>query len=291
MIIRIILLIALLLCISSSNSAENINESLYRIPNTDNLLYLELDIGLVIIELNPLFAPKHVTQIKKLTRTHFYDGLTFYRVIDGFVAQAGTSIDEDNGSQYFKITNKLLLLPIENQITNITNKAFSLVQSPDMFAAKTGFIAGFGSARNNDDSITWLTHCPGVIGMSRNNAPNTATTDFYIVIGQAPRYLDSIMTIFGRVVYGMDVVQKINRGNAKNNGVFDDANKTTTIKKISVASDIPKSEQLNIMIERTDTMSFKSKLSKRRKRPSPFFYKKPPQALDICQIPIETVVF
>lgn len=288
MLFRFTLLIILLLCVNVTSNAENINKSNYRVPNAENILYLELDIGLVIIELNPLFAPKHVAQIKKLARSNFYNGLTFYRVIDGFVAQAGTSIDEDNGNQNFEIKNKSLLLPIENQITN---KAFTLVQSPDMFAAKTGFITGFGSAKNSDDSLTWLTHCPGVIGMSRNNLPNTATTDFYIVIGQAPRYLDSIMTIFGRVVYGMDVVQKINRGNAKNNGIFDDINKATTIKKISVASDIQKRKQLNIMIERTDTVAFKNKLSKRRKRPSPFFYKKPPQVLDICQIPIETIVF
>ena len=51
--------------------------------------------------------------------------------------------------------------------------------------------------------------------MSRNDEPNTATTDFYIVIGQAPRYSDSLKTIFGRVILGMDIVQKINRVDTK----------------------------------------------------------------------------
>jgi len=290
MIIRINLLVVLLFCVTLSSHATNINKSLYRVPNADQLLYLELDVGLVIIELNPFFAPKHVTQIKKLVRSNFYNGLTFYRVIDGFVAQAGTSIDEDNGNKNFEITNKLLQLPIEPQITNTANKRFTLVQSPDMFAAKTGFIDGFAAAKNNENSLIWLTHCPGVIGMSRNNAPNTATTDFYIVIGQAPRYLDSIMTIFGRVIHGMNIVQRINRSNVKNNGIFNDASAATTIKNISVASDLPKSKQLKIMIERTNTISFKNKLSERRLRSDPFFYQKPPQILDICQVPIETVI-
>jgi len=290
MLIKFNLLIILLLCVNLSSHAENIDKSLYRVPNADQLLYLELDVGLVIIELNPFFAPKHVAQIKKLVRSNFYNGLTFYRVIDGFVAQAGTSVDEDNGNKNFEIKNKLLQLPIEPWIANTVNKRFTLVQSPDMFAAKTGFINAFAAAKNHEDSLAWLTHCPGVIGMSRNNNPNTATTDFYIVIGQAPRYLDSIMTIFGRVIHGMNIVQRINRGNAKNNGIFNDIHAATTIKNISVASDLPKSKQLEIMIERTNTISFKNKLTERRVRSDPFFYEKPPQILDICQVPVETVI-
>ncbi len=284
------MLLISLLFTSFLSASESLDKSLYRVPHADDLLYLELEFGVVIIELNPLFAPKHIAQIKRLVRSKFYNGLTFYRVIDGFVAQAGTSIDEDNGDKDFEIKDKSLLLPIEARINNIKNKPFTLVQSPDMFAPATGFIDGFGVARNSEGSTTWLTHCPGVIGMSRNDAPNSATTDFYIIIGQAPRYLDSIVTIFGRVIYGMDIVQKITRGNAQNNGAIESTNKATRIKRMNIASDLPKNEQYQIMIERTDTVSFKNKLSKRRLRPSAFFYEKPPQVLDVCQVPIESVV-
>ena len=48
---------------------------------------MELTEGQVIIELNPLFAPKTVQQFRRLVQERFYDGLGFYRVIDGFVAQ------------------------------------------------------------------------------------------------------------------------------------------------------------------------------------------------------------
>src|SRR5690606_39743658 len=61
----------------------------------------------------------------------------------------------------------------------------------------------------------WLTHCPGIVAMARNNEPDTGSTDFYIVIGQAPRYLDRNLTIFGRVIDGMEVVQRIHRGDRK----------------------------------------------------------------------------
>nr|WP_246429594.1 peptidylprolyl isomerase [Prosthecomicrobium pneumaticum] len=54
-----------------------------------NTLYLDLKDGRVVIQLRPDLAPKHVAQIKKLTRAGFYDGLTFHRVIDGFMAQTG----------------------------------------------------------------------------------------------------------------------------------------------------------------------------------------------------------
>ncbi len=55
----------------------------------ENTLYLDLPAGRVVIELRPDLAPKHVARIKELARAGFYDGITFHRVIDGFMAQTG----------------------------------------------------------------------------------------------------------------------------------------------------------------------------------------------------------
>ena len=55
----------------------------------ENTLRLELEHGMVVIELRPDLAPKHVARIKELVREGFYDGLTFHRVIEGFMAQGG----------------------------------------------------------------------------------------------------------------------------------------------------------------------------------------------------------
>jgi peptidylprolyl isomerase len=55
----------------------------------ENTLYLDLKDGRVVIEMRPDLAPKHVARIKELVRSGFYDGLTFHRVIDGFMAQTG----------------------------------------------------------------------------------------------------------------------------------------------------------------------------------------------------------
>ena len=55
----------------------------------ENLLYLQLKDGRVVIRLRPDLAPKHVAQVKALARRGFYDGIVFHRVIDGFMAQTG----------------------------------------------------------------------------------------------------------------------------------------------------------------------------------------------------------
>lgn len=58
-------------------------------PDPENTLVVDLPTGPVVIEMMPTAAPKHVAQVKKLTRMGFYDGLAWFRVIDGFMAQTG----------------------------------------------------------------------------------------------------------------------------------------------------------------------------------------------------------
>jgi peptidylprolyl isomerase len=60
-----------------------------RAADLENTLYLDLEYGRVEIELRPDLAPNHVARIKELARQHFYDGIIFHRVIDGFMAQTG----------------------------------------------------------------------------------------------------------------------------------------------------------------------------------------------------------
>ncbi|MFM7346794.1 MAG: peptidylprolyl isomerase [Tagaea sp.] len=55
----------------------------------ENLLFIELDYGRVVIQLRPDLAPRHVERVKELARARFYDGIVFHRVIDGFMAQTG----------------------------------------------------------------------------------------------------------------------------------------------------------------------------------------------------------
>ena len=69
----------------------------------ENTLLLELKDGPVVIEMRPDLAPRHVEQIKRLTRQKFYDGVVFHRVIDGFMAQTGDPTGTGAGGSGRKI--------------------------------------------------------------------------------------------------------------------------------------------------------------------------------------------
>jgi peptidylprolyl isomerase len=233
----------------------------------------------VVIELNPLFAPATVRQFKKLVQDRFYDGMAFYRVIDGFVAQGG------DGSDLGALSN-LPLVDAEFEIDWDDEFPFVPVQSPDMFAAQTGLMDGFAVAREPESGKVWLTHCPGIVAMARNDDPDSSRTDFYIVIGQAPRYLDRNMNVFGRVAFGMDVVQRIKRGSALNNGIIEDETESSRIIRMQLVSDIPQEERLHSYVIDTNSKAFSRLLDDRRKRKQKFFHRQPPSVLDVCQVPV-----
>jgi len=258
----------------------------------DNTVYLQLEEGTVVIELNPAFAPKTVNQFKGLLEEQFYRGLTFYRVIDGFVAQGGDESDIGNANVVPALMGEFEInwpLKPEDKETakNWQPMSWTPVQKDDMFAPYTGFIDGFPAARDEKKAgKAWLTHCPGTVAMARNTGADTGSTDFYIVIGQAPRYLDRNLTIFGRVIWGMDVVQRIKRGPALKNGVIENDLDRTRIKRLRLASSLDGDEWLNIYVADTNSRGFKQSLKERRKRSDKFFHHKPPGVLDICQVPV-----
>jgi len=258
----------------------------------DNTVYLELQEGTVVIELNPNFAPKTVKQFKSLLGEQFYRGLSFYRVIDGFVAQGGDESDVD-GSQITKLLKAEFEIdwPLKpkdkKEAENWVPMSWTPVQTDDMFAPYTGFIDGFPAARDGKKGgKAWLTHCPGTVAMARNENPDSSGTDFYIVIGQAPRYLDRNLTVFGRVVWGMDVAQRIKRGPTMDNGIIEKDLDRTWIKRMRLASSLEESERLDIWVADTNSKGFKGSLKDRRNRNNKFFHHKPPKVLDICQVPV-----
>ena len=165
--------------------------------------------------------------------------------------------------------------------------SWTAVQKDDLFAPFTGFIDGFPAARDAEKGgKAWLTHCPGTVAMARNEDPDSGGTDFYIVIGQAPRYLDRNLTIFGRVVWGMDVVQRIKRGPALENGIIKEDLDRTWIKRMRLASSLDADQRLDLYMADTNSKSFEKILKDRRNRRNKWFYYKPPKVLDVCQVPV-----
>jgi peptidylprolyl isomerase len=247
----------------------------------ENMVLLTLPHGKVVFELAAQFSPKHVEQFIRLTKAGHYDGNKFYRVIDGFVAQAGP----EDGSSADRLVP---LLALEGEWSTDKDWSFTLVQNNDLFAEQTGFKDGFAIGHNPSENKAWLTHCPGIIAMARGNDANSASSHFYITNGQAPRYLDRIMSIFGRVIYGMNHVQAITR-TAIIEGEAEVATTThTPIVSMKMMADVPVAEQIHLAVKNTESKLFAKSLAERIKRDNAFFFKKPPQVLDVCQTPVLT---
>ena len=151
----------------------------------ENTLYLDLKDGRVTIEMYPDVAPKHVVRIKELTRQGFYDGLTFHRVIPGFMAQGGDP--EGTGSG--------------------------------------------GSGQHIPAEFSDLTHLKGTLSMARANDPDSADSQFFIVL-DVSEHLDGKYTIWGRVIGGMKFVDHIKEG------VVPDLQDPDKIIKMQVAADV-----------------------------------------------------
>ena len=250
----------------------------WRPLDPENTLYLELASGRIVIELAPDYAPLHVAQMKALARGGFYDGLAIYRAVENFVVQGGDQSGERSTGDAAKT------LPAEFERTLEPALPFTPLGAADGYAAEVGFVNGFPAARDRTAGKSWLVHCPRAMAMARDNLPETGGTEFYVVIGHAPRYLDRNLTIFGRVLRGQELLQVLPRGHGER-GVIDDPERRTAIISLRVAADLPASERTPLEILRTDSAAFLETIAARRNRPEQFFIYRPDH-IDVCGVPI-----
>jgi len=252
----------------------------WRRPDPANTLYMELPSGRVIIELAPRLAPMHVGNIKQLVAEKFYDGLAVTRVQDNFVAQWG------DADQVRKTESALRKLPDENAVAFGTGRGFVKLPDPDGYARETGWLDGFpvGVDRKISEQV-WITHCYGVLGVGRDNWPDTGSgAELYVVIGQAPRQLDRNIVALGRVLKGMELLSSLPRGPAPM-GNYETPEQRIPIKSIRLASDLPESERTAIEVLRTDTPLFTRYVESRRNRRDDW-YLVPAGHTDVCNISI-----
>ena len=164
----------------------------------ENLMILKLKDGDVKIELFPDVAPNHVKRIKELADSGKYDNVVFHRVIDGFMAQTG-----------------------DVQFGNSESGNFDLRR------------AGMGGSNLPDlnQEFSNLPHDRGTLSMARSSDPNSANSQFFICFKPAP-FLDNQYTVFGKVIEGMEFVDKIKRGDESNNGSVSDPDKIISFKSL-----------------------------------------------------------
>jgi cyclophilin family peptidyl-prolyl cis-trans isomerase len=164
----------------------------------ENLMILKLKHGDVKIELFSDIAPKHVERIKELANSGKYDNVVFHRVIDGFMAQTG-----------------------DVKFGNTSSNNF------DLRRAGTG-----GSALPDLPSeFSDIPHLRGTLSMARSQDPNSANSQFFICLKDSP-FLDRQYTVFGKVIEGMDNVDKIKKGDQNQNGSVENPDKIISFKSL-----------------------------------------------------------
>ena len=148
-------------------------------------MIMKLKGGEVELELYSDVAPNHVKRFKDLASKGLYDGVVFHRVIDGFMAQSG-----------------------DVKFGNSNSKEFNLS------------LAGTGGSDlpNLKAEFSDIPHVRGVLSAARSADPNSANSQFFICFQSAP-HLDRQYTVFGKVIKGMEIIDKIKKGEGPNGSV------------------------------------------------------------------------
>ena len=164
----------------------------------ENMMILKLKDGDVKIELFEDIAPNHVKRIRELANSGKYDNVVFHRVIDGFMAQTGDVKFGKSDSDNFNLK-----------------------------------MAGMGGSDLPDlkQEFNNLPHERGTLSMARSSDPDSANSQFFICFKPSP-FLDRQYTVFGKVISGIEFIDKIKRGDENNNGSVSDPDKIISFKSL-----------------------------------------------------------
>jgi cyclophilin family peptidyl-prolyl cis-trans isomerase len=163
------------------------------VAHAADFLTIQLKDGPVVIELNDK-APKHAERMKALAAAGEYDNVAFHRVIEGFMAQTGD------------------------------------VQYGDMADGYQADAAGTGGSSQADlpAEFSDVPFERGTVGMARSQDPNSANSQFFIMFAPGD-FLNGQYTVVGKVVSGMENVDKIKRGDDANNGSVTDPDRMVKV--------------------------------------------------------------
>ncbi|CUO74262.1 peptidylprolyl isomerase [Clostridium disporicum] len=181
--LAIVMSVAMVGCGNSNVKTENNNSSdnsTTQVERPENLPIATIkvkDFGTIEAELYPDKAPNTVNNFIELANSGFYDGLTFHRVVEGFMNQGGDPKGDGTGGPGYSIK---------------------------------GEFSGNGYEAND------LKHTTGVLSMARAQNPDSAGSQFFIMAADAPS-LDGQYAAFGKVINGLDVVEAINKAEVEKN--------------------------------------------------------------------------
>lgn len=226
----------------------------WRPLDAENTLVIDTNRGRIVLEMTPLAAPRHVERMKVLARRGFFDGIVFHRVIDWFMAQTGDPLGTGEGQSPYP--------DLEAEFTFRRGPTDPFVGYGAPAGAQVGFFGVGGGAlpvmtqpdalmaRGADGRVSaWGLYCPGVAGMARDEPPNSANSQFFLMRQPYPS-LEKRYTVFGRVVQGLDVVRAIKTG--------EPVVEPDRMTRVRVMADLPAAEQPAIQVADTRGPAFRA---------------------------------
>ncbi len=230
----------------------------WRTPDPESILVIDTNKGRVVVELIPEVAPGHVERLKVLARKGAYDGRTFFRVIDRFMAQTGDP--QDTGEGGTDLPN------LKAEFTFRRDAATGVVVAASPWGTEEGFLRSLpviGQAWSWHDMTSdgkvasWGSYCPGVVGMARDENVDSANSQFFLM-RQPYLSLDKRYTAFGRVISGLEAIRAIKTGEPV-------AAPQDRMDRVRVLADIPAAERPTVRVIDPAGAWFKAEIQRVRK--------------------------
>ncbi|RSB47563.1 MULTISPECIES: peptidylprolyl isomerase [Brevundimonas] len=226
----------------------------WRVVPADNLLVIDTSKGRILVEMAPEVAPGHVARIRMLAKAGFYDGVPWHRVIDGFMAQTGDPLGTGEGQSWHPD------LKSEFTFRRDAQTPFTAVAAPA--GAQVGFLHSL-PVQTQPDAVmattadrkvhAWGLYCPGVAGMARDDAPDSANSQFFLMRHPYPA-LEKRYTVWGSVVSGLDVVRAL-KFSPNPDGIVSEPDRMT---RVRVAGDLPVAERPTVRVLNTTSAAFRT---------------------------------
>jgi peptidylprolyl isomerase len=229
----------------------------WRTVAPENLLVIDTSKGRILVELTPVAAPSHAERIRTLADQGFYDGLKFHRVIPDFMAQTGDPQGTGEGGSD--------LPDLKAEFSFRRGRDAGFVAVPNAGQGVRGLV-GVLPVETQPDAQMMVTadfkvdahglFCPGVLGMARAGSPDSANSQFFLMMGERDQ-LNGAYTAFGRVLQGVEVVKAIKTGEP----VPDPQDKMLSVK---ILADMPADKRPTIQVMDTRGAAFKALVTKRQ---------------------------
>lgn len=223
----------------------------WKAVDAENVLVIDSSRGRILVELHPEMAPNAVARIKLLARRGTYDGLQFWRVLPGFVAQTGDPGNHDGGKTELPNLAPEFTFKLSDDIPH------TVVARPQ--GLSEGFIGAMpyvaAQPLKPGPARAWGSYCTGVMGMGRDEPLDSANAEIFFMLAAVPR-LDRDYTAVGQVIAGQTVLNKLNSGEPAPNADI--------VTHVQILADLKAAPKVEIMD--TQSRAFRHLVSRARAR-------------------------